>query len=150
MRSKISVLLICILLFSCINTSKNRDFPVFFHQEPKDCGPTCLEMIGAYHNTKLDKNEIIRLSEMDDKGTSFLGLSNAADSLGFRTLGIKASYKQLQEVPLPAIVHWNKNHFVVVYKINSKEVWVVDPSPCLLYTSPSPRDLSTSRMPSSA
>jgi len=45
------------------------------------------------------------------------GLSEAAEKIGFHTLGVQISYEKLLEVPLPCIVHWNKNHFAVLYKI---------------------------------
>ncbi len=51
------------------------------------------------------------------EGVSLLGISTAAESIGFRTIGVHISFEQLAEAPLPCIVHWKQNHFVVVYKI---------------------------------
>ena len=63
------------------------------------------------------------------EGVSFLGLSEAADSLGFRTIGVKVPFELLSEnVPLPCIVHWRQRHFVVVYKIKNDKIWVADPA----------------------
>lgn len=63
------------------------------------------------------------------EGVSFLGLSEAADSLGFRTIGVKISFDLLTEnVPLPCIVHWKQKHFVVVYKIKEDKIWAADPA----------------------
>jgi len=62
------------------------------------------------------------------EGVSFLGLSEAADSLGFRTLGVKIPFEVLNEnVPLPCIVHWRQRHFIVVYKIKNEKIWAADP-----------------------
>lgn len=62
------------------------------------------------------------------EGVSFLGLSEAADSLGFRTLGVKIPFEVLNEnVPLPCIVHWRQKHFIVVYKIKNEKIWAADP-----------------------
>ena len=63
------------------------------------------------------------------EGVSFLGLSEAADSLGFRTIGVKITFEMLDEnVPLPCIVHWRQNHFIVVHKIKNGKISVADPS----------------------
>jgi len=63
------------------------------------------------------------------EGVSFLGLSEAADSLGFRTIGVKISFELLTEnVPLPCIVHWRQKHFIVVYKIKNDKIWAADPA----------------------
>jgi len=58
-----------------------------------------------------------------------LGLSEAADSLGFRTIGVKIAFEMLTEnVPLPCIVHWKQRHFIVVYKIKNDKIWAADPA----------------------
>lgn len=63
------------------------------------------------------------------EGVSFLGLSEAADSLGFRTLGVKIPFDLMSEnVPLPCIVHWKQKHFIVVYKIKDDKIWAADPA----------------------
>ena len=63
------------------------------------------------------------------EGVSFLGLSEAADSLGFRTIGVKIAFDLLKEnVPLPCIVHWRQKHFIVIYKIKNDIVWAADPA----------------------
>ena len=56
-----------------------------------------------------------------------LGISRAAEKLGFRSIAIQGTYEQLKEVPLPCIIHWNQQHFVIVYKMNNQQVWVADP-----------------------
>jgi ATP-binding cassette subfamily B protein len=63
-----------------------------------------------------------------------LGISEAAEHIGFRTMGVAVTFEQLKtEAPLPAIVHWRQNHFVVVYDISKKNiVSVADPAEGLL------------------
>ena len=56
-----------------------------------------------------------------------LGISEAAERLGFRSICVQVSYELLKEAPLPCIVHWNQQHFVVVYRMNDRYVWVADP-----------------------
>lgn len=69
------------------------------------------------------------LSETNREGSSLLGISNAAESLGFRTLGVLVDFNALKEAPFPCIIHWNNQHFVVVYKIDKNElVYLSDPA----------------------
>jgi len=94
-----------------------------------DCGPACLKMIAAYHGKSFPIDYLRKKCFITKEGVSFLGLSEAADSVGFKTMGIKIPFEVLQEkVPLPCIVHWRHKHFVVVYRIKKDRVWVADPA----------------------
>ncbi len=103
-----------------------------------DCGAACLAMIASYWNCPADVDLIRRLCPPDKNGASMLGISRAAEEIGFKTLGGRLSFDTLQQQkPLPCIVHWNQNHFVVVYKINKRRnksfaVCVADPGLGLL------------------
>lgn len=105
-------------------------FPFFKQPDAKDCGPTCLRIVSKFYGKNIPLQQIRNLSETTREGSSLLGLSDAAESLGFKTLGVQIDFKTLQdEVPLPCIIHWNKYHFVVVYKIDkSEKVYISDPS----------------------
>ena len=98
-----------------------------------DCGVACLAMIMSCFEKQPNVNQIEMLCSLDRSGVSLLGISKAAENLGFKTVGGRLSFDTLvHEVPLPCIVHWNQNHFVVVYKIkkHKKEkytVFVADP-----------------------
>ena len=107
-----------------------KSFPFYKQPDAKDCGPTCLRIIAKHYSKSIPLQQIRILSETTREGSGLLGLSNAAESLGFRTLGVKIDFNTLvSEAPLPCIVHWNKNHYVVVYKIDkAKRVYVSDPS----------------------
>ncbi|AZI38609.1 peptidase domain-containing ABC transporter [Epilithonimonas vandammei] len=107
-----------------------QSFPSYKQPDFKDCGPTCLRIISKYYGKTIPLQQIRNLSETTREGSSLLGLSNAAENLGLKSLGIKTDFKTLaEEIPLPCIVHWNKVHFVVVYKIDkSGKVSVSDPS----------------------
>ncbi|WP_316933303.1 cysteine peptidase family C39 domain-containing protein [Pedobacter lusitanus] len=99
-----------------------KNFPHYRQADTKDCGPTCLRIISKYYGKNISLQQIRNLSETTRAGSSLQGLSVAAESLGFRTLGAQIDFKTLvEEVPLPCIVHWNKNHFVIVYKIDKKK-----------------------------
>lgn len=68
---------------------------------------------------KINIEQLRDLSETTRAGSSLLGLSEASEQLGFRSLGIKVGLKKLEEAPLPCISHWNKNHYVVLYKVKA-------------------------------
>lgn len=83
-----------------------------------DCGPSCLAMITKHYGLQPNIEKIRRTCALSKEGVSLLGISKAAEGIGFKTIGGRLSFETLAtEAPLPCIVHWNQNHFVVVYKI---------------------------------
>lgn len=107
-------------------------FPHFKQTESKDCGPTCLKIVAKYYRRIINTQQLRNLSETTREGSSLLGLSEAAEKLGFHTLGVRLSFEQLQEATLPCIVHWNKNHYVVLYKLKKNKIYISDPAHGLL------------------
>lgn len=106
-----------------------KSFPHFTQHDQMDCGPTCLRMIAAFYGKHYTLNEMREISFITHLGVSMLGISMAAENLGFHTIGVQISFWQLvKEARLPCIVHWNQQHFVVVYRITQKNVWIADPS----------------------
>jgi len=104
-------------------------FPFVKQPDAMDCGPACLKMVSAFYRKSFSLETIRRKCFITREGVSFLGLSEAADSLGFKTLGVKIPLEMLEEnVPLPSIVHWRQRHFIVVYKIRKGTVWAADPA----------------------
>jgi len=103
-------------------------FPFVKQPDGMDCGPACLKMVAAHYKMNFTLESLRRKCYITREGVSFLGLSEAADSVGFRTIGVKIPFEMLNEnVPLPCIVHWRQKHFVVVYKIGKEKIWVADP-----------------------
>lgn len=97
-------------------------FPHFRQLDSMDCGPTCLRMIAQYYGKSYSLQFLRERSFISREGVSMLGISDAAEAIGFRTSGVRISLKQLTEdVPLPCILHWNQRHFVVCYKIQKKQ-----------------------------
>lgn len=112
-------------------------FPHFLQHDAMDCGPTCLSIIVSFYGKRISIEKLRKLCYATREGTSLLGIGNAAEKLGFHTVGVKLSWEQLRDQAiLPCIVHWNQNHFVVVYKIKKKNgkwyVYVSDPAAGLL------------------
>jgi ATP-binding cassette, subfamily B, bacterial len=102
-----------------------------------DCGPACLNMVAGFYKMSFSLESIRKKCYITREGVSFLGLSEAADSLGFKTIGVKIPLELLyNNVPLPCIVHWRQKHFIVVYKISKGIIWAADPAAGLVrYTS---------------
>lgn len=115
-----------------------KKFPFYKQPDSKDCGPTCLRIISKHYGKSISLQQIRNLSETTRDGSSLLGLSDAAEDIGFRSLGVQVDFETLsEEVPFPCIVHWNKNHFVVVYKVDkNKQVYISDPSYGLITYTP--------------
>ncbi len=109
-----------------------KKFPFYKQPESKDCGPTCLKIIAKHYGKTLNIQTLRSLSETTREGSNLLTLSDAAEKVGFRTLGVKLSVEKLEEAPLPCILHWNSNHYVVLYKINKKKFYISNPANSLL------------------
>ncbi len=109
-------------------------FPLYRQLDAMDCGPTCLRMISKYYGRGFSVQYLREKSFITREGVSILGISDAAESIGFRTNGVKITFDQLvSEKPLPCILHWNQNHFVVCYDIKKKrngdyEIKISDPA----------------------
>jgi ATP-binding cassette subfamily B protein len=104
-------------------------FPFYKQLDAMDCGPSCLRMIAKHHGRNYSVQTLRERSHITREGVSLLGTSDAAESIGFRTMGVRLSLDQLaKESPLPCIAHWKQNHFVVVYKITKSHVYVADPA----------------------
>jgi subfamily B ATP-binding cassette protein HlyB/CyaB len=102
-------------------------FPFIEQYDEMTCGTTCIMMIAKYYGKNFSSNKLRDLAHVDLSGASMAGLASAAEQLGFSTRGVKLDYKTLMTVHLPCIVHWQGFHYIVVYKINEKYVWVSDP-----------------------
>lgn len=105
-----------------------KKFPFYKQPDAKDCGPTCLKIITKYHGKTLNIQQLRNLSETTREGSNLLNLSEAAEQIGFRTLGVKLSLEKLKEAPLPCVLHWNANHYVVIYKIKKDKIFISDPA----------------------
>ena len=108
-------------------------FPHYYQQDSRDCGPSCLRMVARFYGKDYSAEEMRRKCFSSWEGVSLLDISEAAESIGFRTIGVKITWEQFRnQLPFPAIVHWNHNHFVVVYNLIKRRrktlVRVADPS----------------------
>jgi ATP-binding cassette subfamily B protein len=106
----------------------NKRFPFYKQADSKDCGPTCLKIVAKYYKKTIGIQSLRILSETTREGSSLLTLSDAAEKIGFRSLGVKLSAKKLIEAPFPCILHWNNDHYVVLYKIKGSKYYLSDPA----------------------
>lgn len=96
-----------------------------------DCGPTCLRMVSKHYGKSFSLEHLRSLSYLTRQGVSLLGISEAAEKIGFRTLATKVDYQTLvADAPFPLILHWNQNHFIVLPDQNFKKdkIIVADPA----------------------
>ncbi|MBW8325791.1 MAG: peptidase domain-containing ABC transporter [Prolixibacteraceae bacterium] len=103
-------------------------FPFFKQYDVMDCGPSCLRMIAAFYGKTYSLQRLRELAHISREGVSLLGLSDAAEAIGFRTIGARITIEQLLEAPKPCVVHWDQDHFVVVYKFRKGIISVADPA----------------------
>jgi len=112
-----------------------KRFPFFRQLDFMDCGPSCLRMIAAFYGKHYSLPFLREHSYLDREGVSLRGIVEAAEQIGLRTLGVQMPFQAasdqeagLMDAPLPCIVHWQQKHFVVVFKITKKWVWIADPA----------------------
>lgn len=106
-----------------------RIFPHYQQLDAFDCGPTCLRMIAKFYGRTYSVQYLREHAFISREGVSMLGISDAAELIGFRTMGVRITLEQLRtEVPMPCILHWNQQHFVVCYKIKNGKYYIADPA----------------------
>ena len=109
-------------------------FPSVLQLDAMDCGPASLKMIAKYYGKSYSMQTLREHSYITHEGVSMQGISDAAEYIGFRTLGVKITFDQLaNDVTFPCILHWNQNHFVVCYKIKQRkngntDIYIADPA----------------------
>jgi HlyB family type I secretion system ABC transporter len=103
-------------------------YPFVQQQSAVDCGVACMVMIGRFWGKRLSLNALREVAQVDQSGATLKGLVRAADTVGFAARPVKASLDQLAKQALPAIVHWEGKHYVVVYEIKRDGVVIADPA----------------------
>ncbi|MBS1524416.1 MAG: peptidase domain-containing ABC transporter [Bacteroidetes bacterium] len=103
-------------------------FSYYKQLDGMDCGPTCLRMVARHYGRKFNLRTLSKLCGFNREGISLLGLSEAAEKIRFRSLGVKLNLAALKQAELPCILHWRQNHFVVLYKIRRGKYFLADPA----------------------
>lgn len=102
-----------------------------------DCGPSCLRMIAKHYGKSFSVQQLREKSHILRTGVNLLGLSEAAESIGMRATCVRTSIEKIKvQAKLPCVIHWNQEHFVVLYKIVRKKdkcyFYIADPAYGLL------------------
>ena len=105
-----------------------RRFPFLKQHDASDCGAACLAMVCRHYRMPIGMSRLRDLANVSRQGTSLAGIAEAAESLGFMTRGIRTGYDQLIRADLPAILHWQGNHFVVLVRATRDGVRIADPA----------------------
>lgn len=94
-------------------------FPFYNQLNAMDCGVACLRMIARYYGRYYNADRLRNLTGFGKEGVSLLGISEAAEKIGFRTRAVQITYKQLtSEAPLPCIIHWDQYHYIILTPIS--------------------------------
>ncbi len=111
-----------------------KKFTTYRQLDAMDCGPTCLKMVFKHYGKQINLEGLKKASQIGTTGVSLLGMSEAAEKYGFRTLSAKVTFEQLlEDAPLPCILHWNQYHFVVLTpSVNKKRLTIADPAKGLI------------------
>ncbi len=105
-----------------------RRYPFHKQHSASDCGVACLVMVGKYWGKTFSVNQLRHIANVDRAGTSIKGLIRAAEFLGFTVRPRKADLPALARQELPAIAHWQGNHYIVVYQVTKSQVIICDPA----------------------
>ncbi len=105
-----------------------RRFPHVWQVDEMDCGAACLAMVTRHFGRAVSLAYIRRVVHTSIDGTSLAGIASGAEQLGLRVRSVKASKTRLDELPLPAICHFEGNHWVVLYRVDEKHVRLGDPA----------------------
>ena len=104
-----------------------KKIAIIHQHDSMQCGIACLQMVCKYFGREYSMDSLSKLCFATTEGVSLLGINEAANTLGLHATCARATTSILSEVPLPCILHWNQNHFVVLYKVkNRKQFYVAD------------------------
>ncbi len=106
-----------------------KKFPFYKQLDIMDCGATCLKIIAKYYGKEVSIQQLRQKSYLTKQGASLLGIANAAEEIGLRTLPLNIDFTTLKnDIPLPFIAHWRQRHYIVVYKITPTKIYLADPA----------------------
>jgi ATP-binding cassette subfamily B protein len=102
--------------------------PIILQRQTADCGAACLAMVLAAHGKQVQTEEIHRLMKLGPQGVDAHTLLKVAQRFGLRGRGVAVDLSALQQLPLPAILHWRNSHYVVLVAWRKKSAEIIDPS----------------------
>ncbi|MEA2902280.1 MAG: ATP-binding cassette, subfamily bacterial HlyB/CyaB [Actinomycetota bacterium] len=105
-----------------------RRLPLLWQIDEADCGAACLAMVCRSFGRRVSLAAVRKAVATSIEGTSLRGIARGASELGLAARTVKASKRNVAELPLPAIVHWEGDHWVVLYDVSSSHVRIADPA----------------------
>lgn len=110
-----------------------RRFPFVKQLDAMQCGVACLKMVCMHYGREVSMERLSQICHVTSEGVSLLGISEAANDMGLRSVCVRTTLENVLQAPLPCILHWNQNHFVVLYKVGKgNRFYIADPGKGLL------------------
>ena len=103
-------------------------FELVEQAEEADCGAACLAMICKHYGIPMTQGKLREMANVTTEGATLDSLARVGESLGFATHGMKCTYESMLGFELPFIAHWEGYHYIVVYGVSKRHVWVADPA----------------------
>jgi ATP-binding cassette subfamily B protein RaxB len=116
------------ILFNSLHLRKSYKLPIILQDEIAECGHACIAMIGVFFGHNLDLSGLRKISEPSIEGISLSQINKLLTKLSFKTRALRVPIDKLNFVKTPAILHWNKNHFVVLKKVKRNKIIIHDPA----------------------
>src|SRR5215217_969981 len=110
-----------------LNFTSRSYLPVVQQSEAAECGLACLAMVLSYYGHRLDLNTLRRRHPVSLNGVTLRALIQVANHLHLATRALQFDLEHLSQLRLPAILHWDMNHFVVLKTVTTKDITVLDP-----------------------
>ncbi len=106
----------------------NQSFPFYSQSTQWDCGPTCLRMIAAYYGKEFNLNQMKNWVRIMREGSDMIDIVDTAKKLGINSTGLQIDITKLEFIDLPVILHWDKDHFVILFDIQDNFYFIADPA----------------------
>lgn len=119
-------------------------FPYFQQLEALDCGAACLRMVAKHHGRYYSLEYLREQTRISREGVTLAGISDGAEAIGLKTLALPVTLEQLRdEIPLPCVIPWGEDHFVVLYEVKGDKFLIADPEPAIQKTRYSAGQMTT-------
>ena len=105
-----------------------HSLPVILQSERAECGLACLAMVASYHGKRMDLNSLRQRYAVSLRGATLGDLQGIARDLSLQTRALRLDISDLPSLQLPAILHWDMNHFVVLKAVGRQGAWIHDPA----------------------
>ncbi|MGD9706468.1 MAG: peptidase domain-containing ABC transporter [Candidatus Delongbacteria bacterium] len=105
----------------------SKKFPWLRQHDETDCGAACLTMISKFYGLNLSMGQVREMANVNTAGATMSAVCRAAENLGYRARGLKSTLPALKQLKYPMIAHWQGFHYIVLYRMDSKYIWVADP-----------------------